>query len=82
MHDRCEPLDWLRELLPGADLFDPAPEKGTTCTSTPRQRATKWCTEQPAESSEWVCQPIGGYFFGDCQLDTSDWSIHCLGQVS
>ncbi len=38
MH-RCEPLDWTRELLPGADLFDPAPVKGTTCTSTLRQHA-------------------------------------------
>jgi hypothetical protein len=29
----------MRETLPGADLFDPAPVKGTTCTSTPRQKA-------------------------------------------
>jgi hypothetical protein len=28
----------MRETLPGADLFDPAPVNGTTCTSTPRQR--------------------------------------------
>lgn len=39
MQDRCEPLDWLREITPGADLFEIVVTVGTLCTSTPRQRA-------------------------------------------